>query len=523
MEPVTGIFSSPVASPQRNGDQTLSSSDMHMQESSAPEVTDTILLRKTSKLPPPRAATPKHTHIGSPKRMSSSRPISRGKSLPHDGYETTVSPSQALAKTQPPANRKLDFASNGVRKSIEEMSPFRPKKVLRRSAGSARGNPFSSPREADIQRTEHAENIPEELGSPGEKQGASELGVPQMADDGPVMLDEDDVDQAMPNDEITEAEEAQIAEQQATPTERTVGRTRKSGDSVNSTRIQHTPHSGSTTRSRKRDRTSLEMQTAEVDISQSEVTESGMSAGPSQKKPRGKTPKDKVVVHNDDVDRTIDPSLLAYGDQHTVEDDTIESNTQATAPKGKSKCSKPAAPKERDANRAVRAASSPVKLHDGASKLSKSPRKPAPSRGVSMGPVSNVNLRATTPFEDAGTRISRYGRPVLKPLQYWANETRVWKNGEVEGIVRAEEVLKPKPIKKRGRKPRRKLDQGIVKLEDIEEESESDSVAADEWEEAMGVIAGPVANWDPATRTGDRSDLVREGRHPQTSPLDNAN
>ncbi|KAI7343016.1 hypothetical protein KC354_g15929, partial [Hortaea werneckii] len=73
LEPVSGIFSSPMASPARN-DATMSSSEMHVQDSSAPEVEQTLHMRKTPKLPPPRASTPRHTHIGSPKRMSASRP-----------------------------------------------------------------------------------------------------------------------------------------------------------------------------------------------------------------------------------------------------------------------------------------------------------------------------------------------------------------------------------------------------------------------------------------------------------------
>lgn len=130
-----------------------------------------------------------------------------------------------------------------------------------------------------------------------------------------------------------------------------------------------------------------------------------------------------------------------------------------------------------------------------------------------MGPVSNVNLRATTPFEDAGSNVTRSGRPVYKPLQYWANETRVWRHGQVEGIVRAEEVEKPKPKKgkKRGRKPKKQTNGTTTKLDDIEEESETESTFADEWEDSVGVIAGSVAAYDPLTGTGSNAlPAVRE-------------
>ena len=123
-----------------------------------------------------------------------------------------------------------------------------------------------------------------------------------------------------------------------------------------------------------------------------------------------------------------------------------------------------------------------------------------------MGPMNNYHLRATTPFEDAGERVSRFGRNLIQPLKYWANEARIYKRGVIEGIVRAEEVELPK--KKRPKKKGRKR---INKLDDIDEDSETESVMADEWEDEVGVIAGMVANWDPETQMGNPEDLIREG------------
>ncbi|KAK5122701.1 hypothetical protein LTR85_003616 [Meristemomyces frigidus] len=503
MEPVSGIFSSPV-SPQRNGDRTLTSDDMHLQESSAPEVEQTLHLRKTPKLPPPRAGTPKHTNIGSPKRMSTGRPHTTGKPFPVD--ENAASPSRNLSKTQPPANRKLDFTADAVRTSIEattEPEPFKAKNTLRRSMGPAppRRDIFASP-EPRAKSVTETKGVSEEAEEP-----AKDTDVLQPAEDGPILLDDDGAYEGVTEEMATEMEEVQAEVVLSSPSRRKPGRPRKSIESAHDTEVQHTPPSTNTTSSRKRDRASMESQEVGEEESAVEKSLEVVSASPVQKKKRGRPSKDKAVVHRDEEDETIDPQLLAYDDEYVAEEpreESVRPEKQIKTKKGKA-----VAPRERDPNRAIRAASSPVKLHDGPSRGSMSPSKRANARGGSMGPVSNVNLRATTPFEDAGF-VSRSGRPVIKPLQYWANETRVWKNGEIEGIVRAEEVKKPQHANKGRKKKSKRSTKGISRLEDIDEESDTESTLADEWEEEMGVIAGTVANWDPATQNGDPNDTIRE-------------
>ncbi|KAK4550672.1 hypothetical protein LTR36_000251 [Oleoguttula mirabilis] len=513
MEPVSGIFSSPV-SPQRTADRTLTSDDMHLQDSSAPEVEQTLHLRKTPKLPPPRAGTPKHTNIGSPKRMSTGRPHTTGKPFPLD--DNATSPSRNLSKTQPPANRKLDFSADGVRPSIEAIvSPFKAKNKLRRSVGPAppRRDVFASPEpvakpvlgtsgsseEEEREEEQEEEEEPEE--PLAELQPADD--GPLLLDDGPLLLDDDDGDGygGVTEEMATEMEEVQAEVVLSSPSRRKPGRPRKSIESTNDSQIEHMPPVANVTPGKKRNRTSMESEQAEDEGSTSaeRLEAASASASPVQKKPRGRPPKDKVVVHREEQDETIDPQLLAYDDEH----ESAEPRETSVQPqkKGGSKQGKASVPKERDPNRAIRAATSPVKLHDGPSRGSMSPSKRGKGRAGSMGPVSNVNLRASTPFEDAGF-VSRSGRPILKPLQYWANETRVWKNGEVEGIVRAEEATKPQHANK-GRKKKKKSKKstkGVSRLEDIDEESETESTLADEWEEEVGVIAGTVANWDAATQ-----------------------
>lgn len=453
---------------------------------SAPSVDKTLHMRKTPRLPPPRQSTPKHTNIGSPKRMSTGRPISQRLSV---GLDQNGSPSRSVA--QPP-NRILDFGENRVHKSIESPSPFKPKHVLRRSVGLAQQNPFASP--VPTSRT-----IVEEQDDDA-KAGAEDL-LPE--DDGPILQDDDDYHDAKPY--IPEEESEPV---ETSPTSRKAAR-RISGESSKNSQIETTLPVAQSSSGQKRNRSTLEdeVESEDVSVSQSQIGGTGRAS----KKQRG---KEKVVVHHDDGPEVVDPSLLAYGDEFEPAgqlDDAPEPEPEMGPEpqpakgkgKGKGKKGKAPAPKERDPNRAMRATGS-VPINDSPSKLRNAREG---SRGSSVGPIPNYHLRATTPFEDAGERTSRYGRNLIQPLKYWANETRIYKHGEVEGIVRAEEVEKPqrKKPKKRSRKTK------SSKLDGIDEESDTGSVAPDEWEDEVGVIAGLVANWDPVAQSGMPEDLVREG------------
>lgn len=460
---------------------------------SGPDVDKTLTSRKTPRLPPPRASTPKHTNIGSPKRMSTGQRISQRQSL---GLEHDGSPTRP--RTQPPANRVLDFGGDGVRKSIESPSPFKPRHVLRRSMAGK--DPFASPvKPASDAIVEVNEGV-------GKIDNDDEI---QIAADVPIMItDDDNFYDAMPHQASVEVEEADTragAEHKSPPKSRTA-RPRKSNDTANSSQIQHCPSSAKRTSTKKRDLSVLDDNHAEGEQS---LLDSQLSElGPASKKPRGKQPKAKnkevIIHHRDGWDETIDPALLAYGDQYEANsalEAALEPNNSKR--KGKGKKGKGKAPKERDPNRAMRAPGSPVKLNDSPSKLR---NDRAGGRQSSIGPMNHYHLRATTPFEDAGERTSRYGRNLIQPLKYWANEARIYRRGEIEGIVRAEEVELPKP-----KRPKKKGRKRINKLEDIDEESETESVMADEWEDEVGVIAGMVANWDPETQMGVPEDLLREG------------
>lgn len=272
--------------------------------------------------------------------------------------------------------------------------------------------------------------------------------------------------------------------------------------------------------SRKRGRTSLNSHTGDVSgsvngdasLSQIDATE---DAGPPQKKPRGRLSKDRVIVHQDDGEATIDPAPLAHGDSYLADGGGEDGlGPLPILPKKKKGGRKgKAAMKDSDPNaklKNVRMTGSPVKLNDSPSKLRLSPSKRGESRGASLGPISNVNLRASTPFEDAGPRVSRYGRPVMQPLKYWANEGLIYKNGEIEGVVRAEEVevLKSKTNR---RKTTARKGKKRGKPDTVDEESETESIMPDDWEDQLGVIAGMVAPWDAQLGAGDVEREIKEG------------
>jgi centromere protein C len=102
----------------------------------------------------------------------------------------------------------------------------------------------------------------------------------------------------------------------------------------------------------------------------------------------------------------------------------------------------------------------------------------------------------------------------MAPLKHWAGESYVWKNGEVEGIIRADEVKTPRGSKKKGSKTKRRVPRAGRRGNDLDmiaEESDTESTVPDDWEEQIGVIAGTVAAWDPDAQQGNPEIPIREG------------
>lgn len=456
--------------------------------------------------------------------------------------------------------------------SIEDGSPFKPKRVLRRSVemAPARSDPFSAaptsppaapaieeeedvkPAIVGVQQSDDEEEGQEEEEANGEKtvQSIEQRQLDeQLADDAP-LFGNDDSHSALPGaddgdeeieDALAQAEETLAASPSTKPAEkRGRGRPRKSGDSINTSHVQHTPPTAqmvaSSSGSKKRNRTALE--TTEIDDNDASVSQISASAGPSAKRPRGRPRKSDISVHQDATEQTSDPALLGNEDSYMgpahaeseAEDEersvrsthspSVQPEPQRKKTTKKAAAKKPRAPKDRDPNQSMRVPTRSPSRSTSKDALPRSPSKRANS-------VSNVNLRASTPFEDSHNRVSRSGRPILKPLKHWAGESYVWKNGEVEGIIRADEVKYAKPGKKggAGKKGKRKGAARAGSLEIIgeEEQSETESTVPDEWEESVGVIAGTVAAWDPETQQGNPEETIREGTscslNPPSPPL----
>ncbi|KAK0273320.1 mitotic fidelity of chromosome transmission- protein [Friedmanniomyces endolithicus] len=508
IEPMAGIFDSPVKSPQQKSDRTLASSDMNVQESSAPEVHDTVYLSKTPRLPPPRASTPKHTNIGSPKRMSTGR---KTQQQPHTTGTAPISQDEhdnsledATSRSQPPANRVLDFTAKDteqVRPSTEITSPFKPKRALRRSM--QRQNPFASPA-AEARRKPRSESVTEAMKT------VDESVLLLSTDDAPIILEGDAVE---PVHDVHETEvEVSMEEMDAVSGAELRESGTSSGSLAAELQLARSPSIRAGSPSKKRERASFESADAGDDATADHVHfDDHARFSPEPKKRRsGSRKSDTTLLPEAEQPITVDPSLLSQSGASLIKHPQEPmAPPPRKAPKTKGKANAHQARNPKSANKAP---GSPVKLKNAPSR-SASPSKRPSSRGLSVGP--NFNLRATTPFDDA-ISTSRFGRPVIKPLQYWANESRIWRNGECEGIIRADEIVKPtaKPKKKSHKKRK----QTISRMQDIDEESESESVQADDWEEDLGVISGTVASWDSATQTADSSAPVKDGKYHSNIP-----
>ena len=517
-EPMSGIFDSPVKSPA----QHPSSDDMHIQHSSAPGVEHTMLARnKTPKLgPPARASTPKHTHLGgSPKRMSMSATkqhqpqhpqTTAGRAKRVFAVEDATSPVNS--RTQPrPANRKLDFSvgEEGVVKSVEAASPFKPRHALRRSL-DVRQDPFASPLRPQVRS-----------GSVVEAMEAVEASVQFLSGDDEVPM-ADEADAPMPQDE--QSFEGQAEEGPATTVfeEPTMRPTSSSSAATVSTITR--PSSAKS--SRKRHHSVFDEGPTEA------TTSRRRSSGADQASANKKRRSIESSVNLDYDTAVIDPVLL--DDTGLVIIDDEEPSVAEVAPPA------PSPPKKTKAKR--KAKPTKAALQERSANVSSRASAPPDRREGSLAPTSNFSLRATTPFDDAiGT--TRSGRNVIKPLQYWANETRIYRHGECEGIIRAEEVEKKKsgkkrrngnlaqrvkrlegileegadsaPVKTTGHKGRKSRARSTPIADDYEDvhgydSDDAASTAPDEWESSLGVISGTIASWNPQTQSGDPSDPVRE-------------
>ena len=212
--------------------------------------------------------------------------------------------SPARPRTQQPANRVLDYNVDKVQQSIEKPSPspFKPRHVLRRSG--AVQDPFPSPTRAvqpivQIEEDDQADHQPD-------------------IDDGPIMLDDDDYDNGMPEEPVDSAiGDTQAGATEELPSDAHLTRDHSLEPPLDLSQVRSSPVASPSSPSKKRPRNDIEDDRVEP-TEASLVSESG----PASKKQKGKPSKAKKQVtihHRSGEDETIDPALLAYGDSYEAD------------------------------------------------------------------------------------------------------------------------------------------------------------------------------------------------------------
>jgi len=119
----------------------------------------------------------------------------------------------------------------------------------------------------------------------------------------------------------------------------------------------------------------------------------------------------------------------------------------------------------------------------------------------------SIRLRSNTPFEDEGCKVTRSGRASIKPLAYWKNESQIYRHGELEGVVRAHEIVAPKRVINRPYQRKRSMLGRIAE----EEDEEPEDLLPEAWEKEIRVIRGPVRRWDEEVQAGHPTEEDEEG------------
>ncbi|PNS14498.1 hypothetical protein CAC42_3784 [Sphaceloma murrayae] len=125
--------------------------------------------------------------------------------------------------------------------------------------------------------------------------------------------------------------------------------------------------------------------------------------------------------------------------------------------------------------------------------------------------MGSIRLRSATPAAEQGAQITRSGRASIKPLAYWKNETYVWREGSIDGVIRAEEipVVKKRRGGKRGPARRRKA-QGDDDDHDEDDGALHEDLLPEAWEQDMKIIRGPVRAWDRELGAGGVDEVKAE-------------
>ncbi|KAL1306564.1 hypothetical protein AAFC00_005251 [Neodothiora populina] len=560
LEPVSGIFSSPIPTPQRSSQRKRGNASVEVENAAATQTTETLNLRKTPHLPP-KTQTPRHTNIGgSPVRHSSVRPGSRH-----------TSPQRPLSAQPDRANRKLDFTKNAsnVRTSVEQSpSPFKPRPGKGRKSifefddspakrtGDARSD--SVELERTVQEAQEAidsmiRDAPEseqiEIDTTAvqvqlsDKQNSS--AYPHSPSDGPssnqkrkrgnprtsqigkvesTLQPEPDqkrrksyareapseptnIDETLAETTVNEPEETEYTTVGATAIDET------HADHTEYTIANHTAY----TAADPTEYTTAEPEQTIVDLTQyaateqSELTEQSIedTAMPDESMAETELPiESPTVTKAKKIQQSHSPQRVLS--RHQSEDDDRSVEDFVPPPESDHEpepVQEKAQPKPGKRGPPAKAASQ--------KKKSQQPKKPVEDPGSDdsqgnkrKGPKSIVTLRAGTPQEEDGATQTRSGRTSIKPLKYWCNESFIWRHGEVDGVVRAEPLDEPKqPSRARGR-PKKKSKE-LSSIKEDEEEADED-LLPEAWEDELGVINGRVRTWDAEVGAGNPDDEVHE-------------
>ena len=147
--------------------------------------------------------------------------------------------------------------------------------------------------------------------------------------------------------------------------------------------------------------------------------------------------------------------------------------------------------------------------------------KTAPKQFNKSSSRSVYISRSETPAQDSGSRTTRAGRNVLKPVAFWRGERIVYGDGLLEGsvltlpgikeVIRTEEVAAPRPKRPayRRSKPRSRVRGAQGKEEEEEEEEEEDE--REPWETEAGIVRAQVLQWDSITGRYDEENTEEAG------------
>ncbi|KAF2861181.1 hypothetical protein K470DRAFT_270037 [Piedraia hortae CBS 480.64] len=474
MEPQSGIFDSPY----------VEATDQ--EKSLAPDKTPT-------RQPP--LVTPRVVNKDAHNRQS---PRTTRPTVPQPQPATAVSPASPVSKARQsrakrPTSGLAEVVTANVVESIETNNPFRPRNTLRRSPG-ARQSPAPPPLDNALTLEDYGPAEAEKKGTENVQEAGDDEGTSLVAHDKPIAAetsiqpDRTETEAAIPLDKVSEQLTTTLQESLDDQLEQTVTELadKTLPDQPDQTdRVESSPNHS---------KAAAAAESINVVDKADNTTEPAPEPEP-----------DYVPLPLDDEQGTVEwPTEEVNGTTNaenphivpSIEEEMEEPSADVVEPPKAKPSRKRKAPAEAksQAPRGKRAKTQPEPDSDSPGK-SKPPQK-------GNGPKSNVTLREMTPSEEA-IATTRSGRPVIKPLQYWANEHRVWVEGECQGIIRAEiNEQAPKPGRKAAGRSKKKG--GKTQLAPIAEE---DAPQPEDWEQDGGVYECPVVGWDTETQTANPEAL----------------